>query len=129
MTPNHELFRLIYQMAEAREKTFDFLPEAGTKYPFIYIGENTAQEAQNNDLWGTVGQTVHIYATREQRAYLDDISAYLETLVKNISGKWEYNLQHTNTNKQIIPDNTDVQPLLHGVLDVSFTYTKKEKNN
>ena len=129
MTPNHELFRLIYKLAEAKEKTFDFLPEAGTKYPFIYIGENTAQEAQNNDLWGIVGQTVHIYATREQRAILDDISAYLETLVKNIPGKWEYNLNHISTDKQIIPDNTDVQPLLHVVLDFSFTYTKKEKNN
>lgn len=129
MTPNHELFRLIYQLAKAKAPTFDFLPEAGTKYPFVYIGENNALESPNNDLWGTVGQTVHIYATREQRAYLDDISAYLETLVKNISGKWEYNLQHTNTNKQIIPDNTDVQPLLHVVLDFSFTYTKKEKNN
>ena len=129
MTPNHELFRLIYQLAEAKAPTFDFLPEAGTKYPFVYIGENTAQEAQNNDLWGTVGQTVHIYATRAQRATLDDISAYLETLVKNISGKWEYNLNHTTTDKQIIPDNTDVQSLLHVVLDFSFTYTKKEKNN
>lgn len=129
MTPNHELFRLIYKLAEAKEKTFDFLPEAGTKYPFIYIGENTAQEAQNNDLWGTVVQTVHIYAERTQRAFLDDISAYLETLVKDISGKWEYNLNYISTDKQIIPDNTDVQPLLHVVLDFSFTYTKKEKNN
>ena len=66
MTSNHELFGLIYQLAEAKAPTFDFLPEAGTKCPFIYIGENmTAQEAQNNDLWGTVGQTVHIYATRD----------------------------------------------------------------
>lgn len=129
MTPNHELFRLIYQMAEAREKTFDSLPEAGTQYPFIYIGENNALESPNNDLFGEVGQTVHIYAERTQRGILDDITAYLETNVKNISGKWEYHLQHTSTNKQIIPDNTDVRPLLHVVLDVSFTYTKKEKNN
>ena len=129
MTPNHELFRLIYQMAGAKAQTFDFLPEAGTQYPFIYIGENNALESQNNALWGIVGQTVHIYAERTQRGILDDISAYLETNVKNISGKWEYHLQHTNTNKQILPDNTDVQPLLHVVLDFSFTYTKKEKNN
>lgn len=128
MTPNHELFRLIYQMAEKREKTFDFLPEAGTQYPFIYIGENSAQEAQNRDLFGTVSQTVHIYAKTSQRATLDDISAYLETMVKSISGKWEYHLQHTTTNKQIIPDNTDVQPLLHAVLDFTFNFTKKEKD-
>lgn len=128
MTPNHELFRLIYQMAEKREKTFDFLPEAGTQYPFIYIGENSAQEAQNQDLFGTVGQTVHIYAKTSQRATLDDISAYLETMVKSISGKWEYHLQHTTTNKQVIPDNTDVQPLLHVVLDFTFNFTKKEKD-
>lgn len=128
MTPNHELFRLIYQMAEKREKTFDFLPEAGTQYPFIYIGENSAQEAQNRDLFGAVNQTVHIYAKTSQRATLDDISAYLETMVKSISGKWEYHLQHTTTNKQIIPDNTDVQPLLHVVLDFTFNFTKKEKD-
>lgn len=128
MTPNHELFRLIYQMAEKREKTFDFLPEAGTQYPFIYIGENSAQEAQNRDLFGAVNQTVHIYAKTSQRATLDDISAYLETMVKSISGKWEYHLQHTTTNKQIIPDNTDVQPLLHAVLDFTFNFTKKEKD-
>lgn len=128
MTPNHELFRLIYQMAEKREKTFDFLPEAGTQYPFIYVGENSAQEAQNRDLFGMVGQTVHIYAKTSQRATLDDISAYLETMAKLISGKWEYHLQHTTTNKQIIPDNTDVQPLLHVVLDFTFNFTKKEKD-
>lgn len=127
MTPNHELFRLIYQMAEAKAQTFDFLPEAGTQYPFIYIGENNALESPNNDLLGEVGQTVHIYAERTQRAILDNITAYLETNIKNISGKWEYHLQHTSTNKQIIPDNTDVRPLLHVVLDVSFIYTKKEK--
>lgn len=128
MTPNHELFRLIYQMAEKREKTFDFLPNAGTQYPFIYIGENSAQEARNRDLFGAVNQTVHIYAKTSQRATLDDISAYLETMVKSISGKWEYHLQHTTTNKQIIPDNTDVQPLLHVVLDFTFNFTKKEKD-
>ncbi|VTT11448.1 Uncharacterised protein [Streptococcus gordonii] len=128
MTPNHELFRLIYQMAEKREKTFDFLPNAGTQYPFIYIGENSAQEAQNRDLFGIVNQTVHIYAKTSQRATLDDISAYLETMVKSISGKWEYHLQHKTTNKQIIPDNTDVQPLLHVVLDFNFNFTKKEKD-
>ena len=128
MTPNHELFRLIYQMAEKREKTFDFLPEAGTQYPFIYIGENSAQEARNRDLFGTVSQTVHIYAKTSQRATLDDILAYLETMVKSISGKWEYHLQHTTTNKQVIPDNTDVQPLLHVVLDFAFNFTKKEKD-
>lgn len=128
MTPNHELFRLIYQMAEKREKTFDFLPEAGTQYPFIYIGENSAQEARNRDLFGTVSQTVHVYAKTSQRATLDDISAYLETMVKSISGKWEHHLQHTTTNKQIIPDNTDVQPLLHVVLDFTFNFTKKEKD-
>lgn len=128
MTPNHELFRLIYQMAEKREKTFDFLPETGTQYPFIYVGENSAQEARNRDLFGTVSQTVHIYAKTSQRVTLDDISAYLETMVKSISGKWEYHLQHTTTNKQVIPDNTDVQPLLHVVLDFTFNFTKKEKD-
>ena len=103
------------------------MPEADTKYPFVYVGENNGSDTPNNDLIGTARQTVHIYGIRADRAKIDNISAYLESVLKHLKEGYEYNFNHRNTEKQVIADNTDVQPLLHIVLDFTYNYTKKEK--
>lgn len=127
MTPNHDLFRKIFAISDARVDTYDYLPGADTKYPFVYIGENNGSDTPNNDLIGTARQTVHVYGIRADRAKIDNISAYLENVLKHLKDGYEYNFNHRNTEKQVIADNTDVQPLLHVVLDFTFNYTKKEK--
>ena len=127
MTPNHDLFRKIFAVSDARVDTYDYLPKADTKYPFVYIGENNGSDTPNNDLIGTARQTVHIYGIRADRAKIDNISAYLENVLKHLKDGYEYNFNHRTTEKQVIADNTDDQPLLHVVLDLTFNYTKKEK--
>ena len=127
MTPNHDLFRKIFAISDARVDTYDYLPGADTKYPFVYVGENNGSDTPNNDLIGTARQTVHIYGIRADRAKIDNISAYLESVLKHLKDGYEYNFNHRNTEKQVIADNTDIQPLLHIVLDFTFNYTKKEK--
>ena len=127
MTPNHDLFRKIFAISDARVDTYDYLPGADTKYPFVYIGENNGSDTPNNDLIGTARQTVHVYGIRADRAKIDNISAYLENVLKHLKDGYEYNFNHRTTEKQVIADNTDIQPLLHIVLDFTFNYTKKEK--
>lgn len=127
MTPNHDLFRKIFAISDARVDTYDYLPDAEANYPFVYIGENNGSDTPNNDLIGTARQTVHIYGIRANRAKIDNISAYLENVLKHLKDGYEYNFNHRNTEKQVIADNTDVQPLLHIVLDFTYNYTKKEK--
>lgn len=127
MTPNHDLFRKLFALSDLRVDTYDYLPDADAKYPFVYIGEYNGSDTPNNDLYGTVRQTVHVYGTRKNRSKIDNISAYLENTVKYFKEGYEYNFNHLTTDKQVIADNTDVQPLLHVVLDFTFTYTKKEK--
>lgn len=127
MTPNHDLFRKVFAISDARVDTYDYLPNADAQYPFVYIGENNGSDMLNNDLIGTARQTVHIYGIRAQRAKIDNISAYLENVLKHLKDGYEYNFNHRHTEKQVIADNTDVQPLLHIVLDLTFNYTKKEK--
>lgn len=126
MTPNHDLFRNLFSLCNVRVDTYDYLPDAETKYPFVYLGENNGSDIPNNDVLGTVRQTIHLYGLREHRAHLDKISAYLEGAVKLLKDGHEHKLAHLSTSKQVIPDNTDVQPLIHIVLDVTFNYTKKE---
>lgn len=127
MTPNHDLFRKLFALSDLRVDTYDYLPNADAQYPFVYIGEYNGSDTPNNDLYGTVRQTVHIYGTRKDRSKIDNVSAYLENTVKHFKEGHEYNFNHLTTDKQVIADNTDVQPLLHVVLDITFSYTKKEK--
>ena len=82
MTPNHDLFRKLFALPNLRVDTYDYLPDADTQYPFVYIGEYNGSDTPNNDLYGTVRQTVHIYGTRKNRSKIDNISAYLENTVK-----------------------------------------------
>lgn len=127
MTPNHAIFRLVFSEAlQVTDKTFDYLPAAETQYPFIYVGENTNSETNNLDLLGNATQTVHIYATRRQRAELDELTSQLLNKLKTARMGFEYAVQFQACHQQDAPDNTDVQPLIHRVLDISFNYNKKE---
>lgn len=109
MTPNHALFRRIFAIGKVRVDTYDFLPDAKSAYPFVYIGENNGTESPNKDLLGRLRQTVHLYGLREDRANLDDISAYLESEVKRAHDGYDYHLHHASTSKQI--DHIKLQSL------------------
>lgn len=126
MTPNHALFRQLFSISQKRCETYDYIPDAGTAYPFVYLGEQNGSEKPASDLYGSVRQTVHLYGLRTDRAKLDDISAYLESEAKGIRQGYGYHLAHRSTSRQTIADNTDIQPLLHMVLDFTFEFTKKE---
>ena len=127
MTPNHAIFRHVFgQALKVTDRTFDYLPDAGTKYPFIYVGESSNTDETNFDLFGNASQTVHIYAKRTQRTEMDNLTSSLLNALRSSRGAYDYAINFVSCNQQDAPDNTDVQPLIHRVLDISFNYNKKE---
>lgn len=125
MTPNHAIFRLVFaEGLKVTDRTFDYLPDAGTQYPFIYVGESSNANETNFDLFGNVTQTIHIYATRRQRAELDNLTSLLLNALRGSCGAYDYAINFVSCNQQDAPDNTDVQSLIHRVLDISFFYNK-----
>lgn len=129
MTPEFAIYRQLFiECLKHHEKTYDYLPEAGTKYPFIYIGNSNDLDQSHSDLLGTVDQTIHIYATSEQRADLDVLKVKLHDGIRNIRQAFDYNVNLINYTQRNLNDNTDVLPLIHTVIDVSFMYTRKELN-
>ena len=126
MTPNHAIFRHVFDKAlKVTDRVFDYLPDAGTQYPFIYIGESANTDETNFDLFGNATQTVHIYATRTQRAELDNLTSLLLDSLRMSRVAHSYAINFVSCNQQDAPDNTDVQPLIHRVLDISFSYNPK----
>ncbi|HET1389602.1 TPA: hypothetical protein VQO40_000101 [Streptococcus pneumoniae] len=125
MTPNHAIFRLVFaEGLKVTDRTFDYLPDAGTQYPFIYVGESSNANETNFDLFGNATQKIHIYATRRQRAELDNLTSLLLNALRGSCGAYDYAINFVSCNQQDAPDNTDVQPLIHRVLDISFFYNK-----
>ena len=129
MTPEFAIYRQLFiECLKHHAKTYDYLPEADAKYPFIYIGNSNDLDQSRSDLLGTVDQTIHIYATSEQRADLDVLKVKLHDSIRNIRQAFDYNVNLINYTQRNINDNTDVLPLIHTVIDVSFMYTRKELN-
>ena len=127
MSPNHAIFRYVFtEGLKVTDRTFDYLPDAGAQYPFVYVGESSNTDETNFDLFGNASQTVHIYATRTQRAELDNLTSRLLNALKGSRGAYDYAINFVSCNQQDAPDNTDVHPLIHRVLDISFNYNKKE---
>ena len=127
MTPQRALFRKIYIECSQLLSTYDFLDKEEIPYPFAYIGEAIGRDYPNNDLYGELTQTIHIYAERHQTSIVDTKISQLHNALSQMTEAFDYNVKLQDLQFNIIPDNTGVQPLQHVVVECVFTYTKKER--
>ena len=127
MDPQQELFTAL--LLRLKEKGYDvydtFLPPEGTPYPFIYLADSQQiDEANKTAVFGSVHQTIHIWCDNPKRR--GTVSKML-LAIKNTCRK----LEHTdnfawdvrNVNQRILPDKTTKQPLLHGLLEIEFSFS------
>lgn len=125
MSPTEAVFRELFEVCRGIGPTFDYLPETNEKLPFVFVGESMNTVNQNSDLFGRVTQTIHVYGKRTQRKQIGEYMAKIHDKLLVLEGKHGYSIQLTNYFEQMIPDNSDVTPLLHGIMDITITYTKK----
>ena len=127
MTPQRALFRKLYIECSQLLSTYDFLDKEEIPYPFAYVGEAIGRDYPNNDLYGELTQTVHVYAERHQTSIVDTKISQLHNALSQMTEAFDYNVKLQDLQFNIIPDNTGVQPLQHVVVECLFTYTKKER--
>lgn len=126
MTPNNAVFRQFFKECLVITKdTYDYIPDASAKYPFIYIVESSNTPNNNSELMGDIRQTIHVYGELKKRSKIDDIAANIHDKVNSLTSAFDYNIHVDRINERTTPDNSNTTPLLHTVLDVYLTYTKK----
>lgn len=127
MDPQQELFtNLLMELKKTGYDVYDtFLPPEGTPYPFIYLADSQQSDMRTkNAVLGNVYQTIHVWHNNPKQR--GTVSQMLLDIKKAC-----YRLEHTanfawmirNVDQRILPDNTTKTPLLHGLLEVEFSFS------
>lgn len=128
MDPQQELFTAVLVELRKRypDQVYDtFLPPEGTPYPFVYLADNQQVDVQNKTaIFGNVSQTIHVWHDNpRQRGTVSQMMLDVKRIC--------YSLEHTehfawtikNATQRILPDNTTGQPLMHGILEIEFSFS------
>lgn len=123
-SPQQQIFDTIFAKSEELgNDTYDYLPEADANYPFVFIGEQfDTDRITKSFIVGEVIQTVHVYHTHKQRGDLSDIIVKLRMAIYKLKRTANFNLTVTGITGRIITEPSTVQPLSHGVMDITIKF-------
>ena len=125
--PQQELFiKLKTGMEALGYDVYDgFLPSKDALYPFVYLGNCQQTDTENKSaVFGTVYQTIHIWHNSPR------LRGTVSGMMLNIKSMCRC-LEHTNhfawtvrsISQQFVTDTTTKTPLLHGILEVEFSFS------
>ena len=127
MDPQQELFtELLLKLKELGYGVYDtFLPPEGTPYPFIYLADSQQTDTQTkNAVMGNVYQTIHVWHNNpKQRGTVSRMLLDIKKICYKLEHTENFAWMIRNVNQRILPDNTTKTPLLHGLLEVEFTFS------
>lgn len=129
MNPYGEIFDEVFKAClKVHPNVFDYVKPMAERedrpYPFIYVGESiTVDEPTKDKINGVTSQTVHVYELLERRQSLYTLMAQIATQVRKIENTAHYRLRVRYSNPQVLDDNTESVPLLHGILEFEIHFS------
>lgn len=126
MMMQHDLYRKIFKVSSQIGQTVDSVDNKDVTYPFIYIGETIATDESTTELTESVLITIHIYGRRIERPEVARWMAQLHDELMKIRESESYFMRLTNLSTRLIPDNSDLPALVHGIMDCEFTMTRRD---
>lgn len=124
MSPQLQIYNAIYAISSNRGyDTFDYLPANKVDYPFVFVGEQSDQDLLTKTVvYGRVQQTIHIYGTIRQRRQVATMIDQIRHDCRLLTKTTNFNITLIGANGQIMNDNSAAEPLLHGILELEFTF-------
>ncbi|WZY01596.1 hypothetical protein NSQ26_06040 [Bacillus sp. FSL W7-1360] len=123
-SPQQQIFDAVFAVAvKLGYRTFDHLPATTVEYPFVFVGEQFAQDRQTKtSVYGTVQQTMHIYHMHRKRRELTDMMHALQAELRRIKHTETFYVSCKGIKLQAMLDSSTPETLLHGVLEIEFTF-------
>ena len=127
MDPQQELFtELLKEIKKSGYGVYDgFLPPDGTPYPFIYLADSQqSDDANKTAVFGNVYQTIHVWHNNpRQRGTVSKMLLAIKSACRRLDHTENFAWNVRNVNQRILPDTTTKQPLLHGLLEIEFSFS------
>lgn len=118
MSPEQKIFTKLRQICVTlfgADNVYDYLPPEGTKYPFVFIGEQFGQNYRNNKdgIYKHTQVSLHVWHDNpRQRGVLSKMMEQIEIAILSAFGVNGENIQ-----SRVIVDNTTSVPLMHGIIE------------
>lgn len=127
MDPQQELFtKLLTEIKALGYDVYDgFLPPDGAPYPFIYLADSQqTDDANKTAVFGNVYQTIHVWHNNpRQRGTVSKMLLAIKNTCRKLEHTDNFAWDVRNVNQRILPDKTTKQPLLHGLLEIKFSFS------
>ena len=125
MTPSKAVFRQLFHEANKNMDTYDYLPDADTKYPFCFVEYGTNDDQSNSDLMGNVSINVHWFGTRNQAKQIDASTVKLHDQLLRINSFLPYHMHMSGWRDRPMPESPDAPGILHFIAEIQITYTRR----
>lgn len=124
LPPQQQIFNKIFEVCLSLGfKTFDFLPADGEEYPFVFVGEQTdIDRANKSTITGLVMQTIHFYGDYKKRGDLSVMMNDLKRELRKVKNTKNFYINVKNINSRTLPDNSTARRLIHGIVEVEFSF-------
>lgn len=127
MDPQQELFtKLLIEIKALGYDVYDgFLPPDGTPYPFVYLADSQQiDEANKTAVFGGVHQTIHVWCDNPKcRGTVSKMLLAIKNTCRKLDHTENFAWNVRNVNQRILSDKTTKQPLLHGLLEIEFSFS------
>ncbi|WP_200411293.1 hypothetical protein [Virgibacillus salexigens] len=128
LSPKVQLFNAVFSKSVALGyDTYDYLPgkDEETPYPFVHVAEVTSADVINNKdvINSRISQTVHVWGMANDRALFSDMVFKLEMELRRLYQLDNYYLRLLALDSNEMYDNTTMDNLLHGIIQVEYKIT------
>ncbi|MED9882325.1 MAG: hypothetical protein UFD80_06640 [Blautia sp.] len=127
MDAQQELFTRL--LTDLRSKGYDvydgFLPSEDTPYPFIYLSDSRQTDRMTKtNLTGIVYQTIDVWGNSpKNRGTISNILQDIKRVCFGIDRTSNHVWHVSGVSQSILHDNTTNIPLIHGILQVDFSFS------
>lgn len=127
MDAQQELFTRL--LTDLRSKGYDvydgFLPPEDTPYPFIYLSNSRQTDRMTKtNLTGIVYQTIDVWGNSpKNRGTISNILQDIKRVCFGIDRTSNHVWHVSGVSQSILHDNTTNIPLIHGILQVDFSFS------
>ena len=127
MDPQQELFtKLLTEIKALGYDVYDgFLPSEDTPYPFIYLSDSRQTDRMTKtNLTGIVYQTIDVWGNSpKNRGTISNILQDIKRVCFGIDRTSNHVWHVSGVSQSILHDNTTNIPLIHGILQVDFSFS------